>query len=74
MKTLGTFMAIGGLVIIACEIYELVTDSLTTPVLLLVGPLNLVGGIVIAIRASRKGCCGKGSENKLHNQANNMMM
>ncbi|MBI5092462.1 MAG: hypothetical protein HZB26_08460 [Candidatus Hydrogenedentes bacterium] len=62
MKAYGIFMIICGVVIIACMIQELVTDSVKAPTLLFVGPLSLAGGIYAVIRASRKGVSGKRSE------------
>ena len=55
MRIFGAIMIVCGLVIIACKIQELVTDSLKTPTLLVGGPLLLFAGIVTVIRVSGKG-------------------
>lgn len=55
MNACGIIMVIYGFIIIAMKIQELLTDTLTNPTLLILGPLFLVGGIVTVIRASKKG-------------------
>ncbi|MBN2308177.1 MAG: hypothetical protein JXR94_04355 [Candidatus Hydrogenedentes bacterium] len=56
MKRLcGAFAVICGLVITGCKIQELVTGTLTHPLLLVVGPLFLIGGIgMVGIESTRR--------------------
>ncbi|MCP4645337.1 MAG: hypothetical protein GY851_33145 [bacterium] len=55
MRAVGAFIALCGLVVTVAMAVELATDSVTVPALLILGPMFLVGGIVMMMRVPSKG-------------------
>jgi predicted phage tail protein len=53
MKNLGAFSILCGLIVTAATLFEVTTEGGTSPIMLAMGPMFLVGGICELIRARK---------------------